>query len=78
MFMKSDRRVISKGVSFGVLSVREALRDGVTARYDAQQVVDGFAQALSTDDSADLVGGLTAVVEKTLQPKTVGIWIANK
>ena len=48
------------------------------ARYDAQRVVDEFADGVrNEDETADLVEGLTSVVERTLQPRSVGVWIAS-
>jgi hypothetical protein len=48
------------------------------SRYDAQRTVKVFASRLREQvDLEDLLGGLTSVVRETLQPASVGVWLAD-
>jgi hypothetical protein len=46
------------------------------ARYDAQKVMDDFAESLRDEiDPDDVVEGWVDVVEGTLEPTKVGVWV---
>jgi hypothetical protein len=46
------------------------------SRYDGQRTVEGFAANLRDEFDLDRVGGeLAAVVERTLAPTSVGVWL---
>ena len=48
------------------------------SRYDAQTIVDRFVEDLMRhSNTEDLAGALTGVIEQTLEPRTVGVWIAS-
>jgi hypothetical protein len=48
------------------------------ARYDAQQVVDGFARGLQEDVSqSGLMSGLVGVVTTTMEPTLLSVWVRS-
>lgn len=48
-------------------------------RYDAQQVVDDFGVRLRTEvDPATTASDLRRAAERSLQPVSVGVWLANR
>jgi hypothetical protein len=48
------------------------------SRYDAERVMDGFADSLRHQlDSSDVIDGWVEVVEETMQPATIGVWVRS-
>lgn len=48
------------------------------SRYDAQQVVENFAGSLrDVADMASIAQGIYAVIDQTVQPRAVGLWIRD-
>jgi hypothetical protein len=48
------------------------------SRYDAAQVMDEFAGSLRRRvDTEDVVGGWVDVIEETMQPAAVGVWVRS-
>jgi hypothetical protein len=48
------------------------------ARYDAEQVMDGFAGSLRDEvDDGRVVDGWMEVVSATMQPETIGVWVRS-
>jgi hypothetical protein len=46
------------------------------SRYDAEKVMEGFAGSLQDRVDPDgVVDGWVAVVEETMQPSSVGVWV---
>ena len=46
------------------------------ARYDSQRVIDDFAETLRDEtDPDEVVDGWVGVVEETMQPAAVGVWL---
>jgi hypothetical protein len=47
-------------------------------KYDAQQVLEQFAQTARDETDMDvLTAELTRVIQETMQPKSLGIWVKN-
>jgi hypothetical protein len=82
-----DNDLLVAGSTLGVAALFSPLRRRVQgfvdrrfyrSRYDAQRTVEIFASRLREQmDLGDLLGGLTSVVRETLQPASVGVWLAD-
>ncbi len=49
------------------------------SRYNAQTVMDGFADTLRNEvDPAEVAEGWVSVVSSTMKPKVVGVWISQE
>ncbi len=74
--------VISTLVSAALFTpLRRRVQQGIDRRffrqkYDAQQTIDTFSEAIRDDVDVDVVGGhLLAAVEATLQPEHLSLWL---
>ena len=82
-----DSPIVVAAMTLGVAALFNPLRRRVQrvvdrrfnrSRYDAERVVDQFADSLrDRTDAGDLVGGWVAVVSETLQPSSVGLWVRS-
>ena len=64
--------------------LRKRVQNGVDrrfnrSRYDSGRVMDGFAASLKDRvDSDEVVAGWVGVVNQTMEPSTIGVWLRNR
>lgn len=84
-FLPSDDPLVVAVATLAVAALFNPLRKRVQllvdrrfnrARYDSQRVIDAFAEKLRDEMDPDaVVDGWVDVVEDTVQPTTVGVWV---
>ena len=84
-FLPSDDPLVVAVATLAVAALFNPLRKRVQllvdrrfnrARYDSQRVIDDFAETLRDEtDPDEVVDGWVGVVEDTVQPTTVGVWV---
>ena len=86
-FLPSDDPLVVAVATLAVAALFNPLRKRVQravdrrfnrARYDTQLVIDDFAGSLQDEiDAKDVVDGWVGVVEETMQPEAVGVWLRS-
>jgi len=86
-WLSSDTPIVVAGSTLVVAALFNPLRKRIQSwvdrrfnrtQYETRRVVEAFATGLRDEtDAEDIARGLGEIVEETLQPRSVGVWVAK-